>query len=330
MPGKPRSSQARPAASKARPTHLQAKAMAQARAKAQASDQRALVKYLVGSGLGSRRHCAALVLSGFVTVNGRVAESLTQPVTHRDRIEVDGRPVTAQRSGHVYLVANKPDGHLSSVSDDRGRPTVMDLVPRALRMNGLVPAGRLDLHSTGLILLTDDGELVNRVTHPRYEIDKEYHVTLDGVLTPPGSRKLRTGVVIETGEARALEVRRLHEQSGYRYSITLNEGRKREVRLLFRAVGRQVLALERKRIGNLRVDGIEQGDVREMTGGELAGIRRLVGMQTVDHARAARQAGEQRQRQGSPTSRRRNAVGHSRQGGPAPDTRRTDKRPRVG
>jgi 23S rRNA pseudouridine2605 synthase len=310
--------------------HLQAKAMAQARAQTQASDQRALVKYLVGSGLGSRRHCAALVLSGFVTVNGRVAESLTQQVTHRDRIEVDGRPVTAQRSGHVYLVANKPDGHLSSVSDDRGRPTVMDLVPRALRMNGLVPAGRLDLHSTGLILLTDDGELVNRVTHPRYEVDKEYHVTLDGVLTPPGSRKLRTGVVIETGAARALEVRRLHEQSGYRYSITLNEGRKREVRLLFRAVGRQVLALERKRIGNLRVDGIEQGDVREMTGGELAGLRRLVGMQTVDRAGAVRQAGEQRQGQGPPTSGRRNAAGHSRRGGPAPGALRTDKRPRVG
>jgi 23S rRNA pseudouridine2605 synthase len=310
--------------------HLQAKAMAQARAQAQNQDERALVKYLVGAGLGSRRHCAALVLSGFVTVNGKVAESLTLQVTHRDQIEVDGRPVTARRTGHVYLVANKPDGHLSSVTDDRGRPTVMDLIPRALRVNGLVPAGRLDLHSTGLILLTDDGELVNRVTHPRYEVEKEYYVTLDGVLTPSGSSKLRNGLTIETGEARALAVRRLHEEKGYRYSITLNEGRKREVRLMFRAIGRQVTALQRVRIGNLSVDGIKDGDVREMTSGELAGLRRLVAMNAPEPSVAHKPTQPPPPRkQGPPTSGRRGSPGNPRRGAPAPGARRTDKRPRV-
>jgi 23S rRNA pseudouridine2605 synthase len=297
--------------------------MAQARAQANNQEERALVKYLVGAGLGSRRHCAALVLSGYVTVNGDVAESLTLQVTHRDNIEVDGRPVTARRTGHVYLVANKPDGHLSSVTDDRGRPTVIDLVPRALRVNGLVPAGRLDLHSTGLILLTDDGELVNRVTHPRYEVEKEYHVTLDGVLTPSGSSKLRNGLVIETGEARALAVRRLHEEAGYRYSITLNEGRKREVRLLFRAIGRQVTALERVRIGNLLVDRIKVGDVLEMTPQELAGLQRLVGMNVPEPTPPPPP------KQGPPTSGRRGTSSNPRRGGSAPGVRRTDKRPRI-
>lgn len=237
-----------------------------------------LVKYLVAAGLGSRRHCAALILSGYVRVNGDLAESLIMDVSHRDSIDVDGRQVAATRTGHVYLLANKPDGHLSSVSDDRGRPTIIECVPRALRMNGLVPAGRLDLHSTGLMLLTTDGELVNRVTHPRYEIEKEYHVLLDRVVTPTASSKLKTGVEIETGQARAMSLRRLHEESGFRYSIILNEGKKREVRLMFRAVSRQVLGLKRVRIGNLMVEGLQQGDVRELTDRELAGIRRMVGM----------------------------------------------------
>ena len=145
-------------------------------------------------------------------------------------------------------------------------------------MNGLVPAGRLDLHSTGLMLLTTDGELVNRVTHPRYQIEKEYHVQLDRVVTPTAASTLKTGVEIETGQARAMALRRLHDAKGFKYSITLNEGRKREVRLMFRAVSRQVLALERVRIGNLMVTDLEVGEVREMTDQELAGIRRMVGM----------------------------------------------------
>jgi 23S rRNA pseudouridine2605 synthase len=249
-----------------------------------------LVKYLVAAGLGSRRHCAALILSGYVRVNGELAESLIMDVNHHDSIEVDGRQVAAKRTGHVYLLVSKPDGHLSSVSDDRGRPTVIELVPRALRMHGLVPAGRLDLHSTGLMLLTTDGELVNRVTHPRYEIEKEYHVDLDRVVTPTASSRLKTGLEIETGMARAMALRRLHEESGFKYAIVLNEGRKREVRLMFRAVSRQVLALKRVRIGNLTVDGLEDGQVRELTDQELHGIRRMVGMlKTIPQPRPAQE-----------------------------------------
>ena len=241
-------------------------------------ERHTLVKYLVAAGLGSRRHCAALVMARYVTVNGETADSLMREVSFRDRIEVDGRPVEAKRGSHVYLAANKPDGYLSAVTDSRDRDTVLDLVPRALRKNGLVPAGRLDLHSTGLMLLTTDGELVNRITHPRYEVEKEYHASLDRVVQPSASSQLRTGVEIEGGTAHAKALRRLQDEPGYRYSVTLIEGKKREVRLMFRAVGRQVLALQRVRIGTLTLSDLPEGEVRELTDRELADLKRLVGL----------------------------------------------------
>ncbi len=236
------------------------------------------MKRLVSSGLGSRRRCASLIFDGHVRVNGFVATNLTMEVSAGDLVEVDGRPVTSQRTGYLYLLVHKPDGYLSSVTDDRGRQTVLDCVPRAQRVNGLVPAGRLDLHSTGLMLLTNDGELVNRVTHPRYEIEKEYRVALDRGVTPTDSRRLKSGMNLETGTARVNSLRRLYDTPGFHYSVILNEGKKREVRLMFRAIGRQVLSLRRVRIGNLTIKGLDEASVRELTVNELDGIRRLTKM----------------------------------------------------
>lgn len=262
------------------------------------TERHTLVKYLVAAGLGSRRHCAALVMAGYVTVNDETADSLMMEVSHRDRIEVDGRPVQAKRGAHVYLAANKPDNYLSAVSDDRERQTVLELVPRALRVNGLVPAGRLDLHSTGLILLTNDGELVNRITHPRHEVEKEYHVSLDRVVQPAQSSQLRSGVEIEGGTAHAKALRRLQDEPGYQYSITLVEGKKREVRLMFREVGRRVLALQRVRIGTLELGTLAEGEVRELTDREVSDLKRLVGIYAPRPAEAERPA-----RAGQPTPR---------------------------
>lgn len=258
-----------------------------------ATEQITLVKYLVSAGLGSRRVCAKLIMNRFVTVNEVIAENLMMPVSREDRIQVEGRPVEARRTGHVYLVLNKPDGYLSSTTDDRGRRTVMDLIPRALRLSGLVPAGRLDLHSMGLLMLTDDGELVNRVTHPRYEVDKEYHIKLDRVLNPTSSARLRSGVDIESGPAKAKAVRRLTEEPGFRYSITLNEGKKREVRLMLRAVGRQVIELQRVRVGSLVLGELGSGEVRELTDFELAEVRREVGLAPKVARRPQRTPGNQ-------------------------------------
>ena len=252
-----------------------------------------LVKYLVSAGLGSRRTCASLIVNGFVTVNEIRAESLMMLVSPDDRIKVEGRTIEARRTGHVYLLLNKPDGYLSSTSDDRGRHTVMELVPRALRLSGLVPAGRLDLHSTGLLLLTDDGELVNRVTHPRYGVDKEYHIKLDGVLNPTSSARLRSGVEIESGLAKAKAVRRVTEQAGFRYLLTLNEGKKREVRLMLRAVGRHVIELCRVRLGPLSLGELANGGVRELTDMELNEIRKQVGLNPSTVRRPKRTPGNQ-------------------------------------
>jgi pseudouridine synthase len=259
---------------------------------------RSLVKYLVGAGLGSRRHCAALVLSGYVSVNGALAESLMMPVAAHDKVSVDGRPITPRTTGYLYLLVNKPAGYLSTVRDDRGRRTVMDLVPRAQRVTGLVPAGRLDLDSTGLILLTDDGDLVNRITHPRYEIRKEYHARLDGVVVPSASRAFRAGIELPTGLAKAVALRRLADQPGFRYAVVLIEGKKREVRDMFRAVGRRVLELERVRIGNLSVDALEPGAVRALTAAELRGIRELTGLAIARPDRARDRATERPSRGG--------------------------------
>ena len=271
----------------------------------QTGESLALVKYLVSAGLGSRRSCASLIMSGFVTVNEAPAENLMMPVSKEDRIQVEGRPIEARRTGHVYLMLNKPDGYLSSTTDDRGRRTVMDLVPRALRLSGLVPVGRLDLHSTGLLMLTDDGELVNRVTHPRYEVDKEYHIKLDKVLNPTSSAMLRSGVEIESGLAKAKAVRRLTEEPGFRYAITLNEGKKREVRLMLRAVGRQVTELRRVRLGSLLLGELGDGEVRELTDMELTEIRREVGMASNVARRPRRTPGNQASRRPSPPTDRR-------------------------
>jgi pseudouridine synthase len=233
-----------------------------------------LVKYLVGSGAGSRRECAALIIAGRVSVNGEAVTNLTQPIKASDRVAIGHTGLTAGSGKALYLLDNTPSGYLAPGRDDRGRRTVLDLVPEALRIPGLVPAGRLDLRSSGLMLLTNDGELVNRVTHPRYGVRKEYHVLVDHPLGQGDARKLVSGVDLPEGRARAVAVRRLPDiGEPNRYSITMVEGKKREVRQLLAAVGRRVTQLERVKLGNLDLGGLAKGRVRELTPRELSGLR---------------------------------------------------------
>ena len=233
-----------------------------------------LVKYLVSAGVGSRRHVVELVVGGKVRVNGERAESITLPVSSRDRVEVEGQTVRAASAPPVYLLLNKPLGYLSTVRDDRGRPTVLDLVPQARRAPGLVPAGRLDLESSGLMLLTNDGDLVYRVTHPRYGVRKEYRVLLDSPVPTGTVTALLRGVQTPMGTATALAVRRVARDAAVPlYHVTLVEGKNREVRLMFRAVGRQVVELQRVRIGNLGLRGLRPGESRELTTIEVRRLR---------------------------------------------------------
>jgi pseudouridine synthase len=273
-----------------------------------------LVKYLVGAGLGSRRRCATLVMDGLVRVNGNPAANLTMVVGPKDLVEVEGQSVSSKTTSHVYLLLNKPEGYLSTVRDDRGRPTVWDLLPRGQRVAGVVPAGRLDMDTTGLMLMTDDGQLVNQITHPRYGVQKEYHARLWGVLSPTAMQSIRDGVMLETGMARATAIRRLPLPGNW-YSVTLVEGKKREVRNLFRAVAQYVRELERVRIGSLTLGDLARGAVRRMTSAELHNLRQLSSPKPASPARA-RRSPETRRPTGPPHSgpRDRRRPGQQRRG----------------
>ena len=308
--------------------------------KASAGGSRPLVKQLVAAGAGSRRRSAALIMEGAVTVNGEPALDLNHPVAPGDAVRVRGVALGAPVARRVYLLLNKPPGYLSAVSDDRGRPTVLDLAPAALRVPGLVPAGRLDLASAGLVLLTNDGDLVNRITHPRYGVEKEYDVLLDRPLTPAERRLLIAGVEIESGTASAVAVEpvrrtppegyvsrgregpppsfprrresrpkfsppggdaRRAERTEPRYRVTLVEGKKREIRLVMAALGVSVLRLTRVRIGGMRLGSLAPGAVRELSAAEA---RRL--LSAGERRRPAERSERQRPRRGRPAGKRGN------------------------
>ena len=162
-------------------------------------------------------------MKGEVKANGQLITSLKHLISNHDLLEVNGQQISIEQTKKVHLILNKPKGYLSSVSDDRNRPTVLDLVPEKYKVPGLVPAGRLDYLSSGLMILTNDGDLVYRITHPKFKIEKEYLVFLDKPLLESDIQKLTKGYKIEPGFARVLAVKTIN-RSNNQYSIVLNEG----------------------------------------------------------------------------------------------------------
>ena len=185
---------------------------------------------------------------------------------------LDGRVVTATQSGYVYLLLHKPVGLLTTTRDDFGRSTVMDLLPVKYRGKRLFPVGRLDKDSSGLLLLTNDGRLAYRLTHPRFEHEKEYVVQLDAKLSAADLGHLRNGLDLGDGVRHRARCRRLRGESETRYVVVIHEGRKRQIRRMFASLGRRVLRLHRVRFGPLRLQNLGSGQCRELTSGE---IRRL-------------------------------------------------------
>lgn len=242
-----------------------------------------LQKLIARAGVASRRRAEQLVADGRVTVNGRRAGLGDSADPARDRIEVDGRPLGAAPPA-IHLAIHKPRGYLSSARDERGRRSVVALVDS--RGERLWPAGRLDVESEGLMVLTNDGEWANRVLHPRYGTEREYAV----LVSPPPTRqqleRLLAGVTLEDGPARLLsarhappppEVVRERGEVGAWVRVRIGEGRKREVRRLFEAVGGRVERLVRTRLGPLSLDGLREGESRRLRPREvaaLAGTRR--------------------------------------------------------
>jgi 23S rRNA pseudouridine2605 synthase len=227
-----------------------------------------LATYIAHAGIASRRAAAELVRSGRVTVDG-VLEVDPACAIDGERVMVDGAMLAGPES-HITYLLNKPPGVVSTARDTHGRPTVTSLVSDA-RDRRLYPVGRLDASSRGLILLTNDGELANLLTHPRYEVPKTYRAKVaGGPVRRAALAALRNGVSLEDGMARASEVRRV---SGSEIEIVLHEGRKRQVRRMCEAVGHRVLDLERTRIGSLDLGSLAPGRYRALSPRELETLR---------------------------------------------------------
>ncbi len=230
-----------------------------------------LQKALARAGLGSRRACEELIRDGRITVNGRVAELGARVIPERDLVELDGARIPLDPALR-YFALHKPHGVVTTARDPQGRPDVSAYYPPGERV---FPVGRLDRESEGLLLLTNDGELANRLTHPRYQVEKEYLAEVEGTPTQRAISKLVHGVPLEDGEARARSARPVagsRERSAVR--IVMTEGRKREVRRMLEAVGLPVRRLVRVRIGPIRLGRLRAGEVRELDPAEVRELMR--------------------------------------------------------
>jgi 23S rRNA pseudouridine2605 synthase len=229
-----------------------------------------LAKYLAHAGVASRRAAEEIVTAGRVTVDGQLVTDPARDVDEASRVSVDGQALDGAEPRVAYML-HKPPGVLSTARDPQGRPTVVSLVGREeLR---LYPVGRLDAETTGLILLTNDGELANRLTHPRYEVPKTYRARLaGGPVEASALRALREGVELDDGSTAPARVRRLGPEE---IEITIREGRNRQVRRMCEAVGHPVLELVRTRFGPLSLGDLPPGGHRRLSPAELGRLRAL-------------------------------------------------------
>jgi 23S rRNA pseudouridine2605 synthase len=237
-----------------------------------------LNRLLARSGVASRRKCDALIREGQVSVNGRVVNEPWLDVDpSTDRIEVGGKPVEGIRS-HSYLLLHKPAGVITTVTDPRQRRTVIDLLGTAARGRRLYPVGRLDADTTGALLLTDDGELAFRLTHPRYGIRKEYVVEVTRPVPAREAEEMLTGVDLEDGVVHPDSVRSLADG---RLLVVLHEGRKRVVRRMMEARGHRVVHLHRRRFAGISADDLARGKWRELKLTEVNTLREMVGLEPI-------------------------------------------------
>ena len=229
-----------------------------------------LQKVLARAGVASRRVVEEMIIDGRITVNGATAELGGRADPDTDRIEIDGRLVGV-RPDTVWYVLNKPAGVVTTASDPEGRPTVVELVPDAPRV---FPVGRLDTDTEGLLLLTNDGDVTFRLTHPSYGVHKEYLAHVEGTPSRQALRRLREGVELDDGVTAPAQVSAL-EPSLLR--LVIHEGRNRQVRRMCAAVGHPVRRLVRTRIAELRVPDLAPGEWRELTNDEVRALERAAG-----------------------------------------------------
>jgi 23S rRNA pseudouridine2605 synthase len=228
-----------------------------------------LIKALTEAGAGSRRRMADAIKARKVKVNGAVAESFTQPVDpDKDKVLFNGQAIDLQPEKVICLMLNKPEGIVSTVSDEKGRRTVVAALPEKYRKYRLYPVGRLDIDTTGLLILTNDGDLTYRLTHPKFEYEKEYLVAIKGRLNGEEKQQLQRGLLLEDGMTHPAKIREI-SLPPYNYSVIIHEGRKRQVRRMFERLRFTVDALKRIRIGHLSLGDLKEGEVRHLSSKEI-------------------------------------------------------------
>ena len=235
-----------------------------------------LEKYIATSGIASRRSVKKSIQAGLVTVNGEPVLVPGHPINvETDSVEFEGKQVEplAER---IYLMLNKPAGCLTTRRDERGRPTVMELV--ADLRDTIYPVGRLDLETEGLLLFTNDGDFAYRLLHPSHEVEKTYLVWVKGVPRDDAIQRLRQGVTISSGATAPAKIKRVKvskDSASTKFEVVIHEGKKRQVRLMFKAVGHPVIRLKRVRIGNLRLGNLPSGQYRFLSPEEISELMLL-------------------------------------------------------
>ena len=228
-------------------------------------------KFLAEKGVASRRRIDQLIAEGRIKVNGKVA-TLGEDVTEKDEIFVDEKLVLQKETVYEYYLMNKPKGVLCTVADDRGRKTVIDLLPEGT--GRVFPVGRLDYDTEGLLILTNDGDLSFRLTHPSNEIPKTYMARIEGTLTEKDLNPIRSGVELDGVLTKKCKAHIVETNKAYtKVYVTITEGKNRQVRRMFEAIGRTVSLLRRVNIGKLKLTGLGRGKVRKLTEEEVAYLK---------------------------------------------------------
>ena len=233
-----------------------------------------LQKFLANAGIASRRKCEELILDGKVEVNGEVVTELGTKVSDKDIVKYNGKIVKPEEE-KVYILLNKPIGYVTTAKDQFDRDTVLDLVKINKR---IVPVGRLDMYTSGALILTNDGDFVNMLTHPKNEINKTYNVTVKGNITKEDVENLQNGVEIDDGyitKPAKVKILKIDEEKNIsRIQITIHEGKNRQVRKMCEAINKKVLALHRSKIGNIEVNNLKVGNWRYLTNKEIANLHK--------------------------------------------------------
>lgn len=233
-------------------------------------------KFLAECGIASRRNCETLVTAGRVKVNGKTVTMLATDVDpESDLVSVDEKPVKPI-ARHLYLALNKPKGYVCTTNDEFGRKTVMDFFEGKYPGKRIFPVGRLDYDTEGLLILTTDGDLSNRLMHPRNEIPKTYVAKIEGEIAESDLNKLRQGVILDGVKTKKCKVRLLGTENNVsRVEVVITEGRNRQVRRMFESINRDVIFLKRTAIGDIKLGGLYRGNFRELKENEIEYLKNV-------------------------------------------------------